>query len=78
MSLERDLTRIANKSQMHKWIDDLPNNAVGVVLVEYGDPTGETLGFHASFTFGEDVTLSTLTWLAQNYIYRTVRHANES
>jgi hypothetical protein len=77
MSIERQLQNIQTKAHLHAWIDELPDDAKGLVLMEYHDPENpsDPGGFHASFSYG-DMTQSALTWLAQNYVYRAIKHAN--
>lgn len=78
MNIESQLQNIFDKSALHAWIDALPDDAKGVIIVEYADPEEATPigGFQASHSFGPNVTNAQMVWLAQNYIYRAIKHAN--
>jgi hypothetical protein len=68
VSIESQLENIADKASLHAWVDSLPENARGLVVVEYADTEGEG-GWHESKTFGTPQA-STLLWLMRSYEHR--------
>jgi hypothetical protein len=61
---------IADKAALHAWVDALPDNAEGVVLVEYVDAEGHA--WMESSHIGPQTRRADAVYLATSFIARQV------
>ncbi len=61
MNLESQLQSIGDKAALHKWVDDLPDGAFAVLIVEM--PNRESFKWHH---FG-DPTMAQMLWIVETF-----------
>lgn len=65
MSIEKTLAAIKSKADFKAWVDELPDDAIGVVLITYNSDNGERE--HVKFREIGDITVEQSFYLAATW-----------
>ena len=72
MSIEHQLASIKSKAEMQLWVDTLPDNARGVILVETGDDDRECIMKYREMG---KLTMAECLYLIETYKYYLMNEA---
>ena len=62
-TLESQLQSIGDRAALHKWVDDLPDRSMAVLIVELPNGNGNEFRWHH---FG-DPTMAQMLWIVETF-----------